>query len=89
MTKRIAPCALTAPLVTTGLDPVVHAAFERAQSCQKYFDAGVSMDCRVKPGNDEENGPGMTNPHPASRNRSAFGSKRERKISASIGSAKQ
>ena len=35
-------CALrlTAPLVTTGLDPVVHAAFERAQSCQKYFDTG-------------------------------------------------
>ncbi len=42
------------PLVTTGLDPVVHADVQRRETCGPVMSKPATrVDCRVKPGNDE------------------------------------
>ncbi len=41
------------PIVTTGLDPVVHADMQRIKRCGGLGKPTRHMDCRVKPGNDE------------------------------------
>jgi hypothetical protein len=40
-------------LVTTGLDPVVHVETQRTICRQKMSERLVSVDCRIKSGNDE------------------------------------
>jgi hypothetical protein len=40
-------------IVTTGLDPVVHAEVRKSIRRGRNDQPNLTMDCRVKPGNDE------------------------------------
>jgi hypothetical protein len=43
-------------LVTTGLDPAVHGDVRFAKAAEGLSAFHFRMDCRVKPGNDEQRG---------------------------------